>query len=79
MLAMESHENCMAYRNTDGIEVALIWNPDNREDEFEVRVVDHRRGDEFTLTLETGKQALHAFYHPFSTAQGCLKSGRVAA
>ena len=69
----------MADRNSDGIEVELHWNQHDLENEYEVRVNDTRTDSNFTLHPETGKQALHAFYHPFVAANHCLTAGKIAA
>jgi hypothetical protein len=66
-------------RDSDGISVDLYWNPKDPENEFRVEVTDHRTDADFTIYPQTGKEALHAFNHPFVAAHNALKSGRVAA
>jgi hypothetical protein len=56
------------HRENDGIVVDLFWDRERREDEFRVEVVDERAGVHFVLHPTTGRDALEAFYHPFSTA-----------
>jgi hypothetical protein len=55
----------LAYRESDGIEVTLIWN--EREDTLTVSVLDARKGDSFELDAPRD-QALDVFYHPYSHA-----------
>jgi hypothetical protein len=60
----------LAYREADGIEVALLWaRGDGR---LEVVCSDTRTGDAFTITPEPAN-ALDVFYHPYAYA------GRAAA
>jgi hypothetical protein len=55
----------LAHRESDGIEVSLLWRPlDNR---LTVAVADGRTGDAFELTARP-ENALDAFHHPFAYA-----------
>jgi hypothetical protein len=60
------------HRESDGIVVDLFWNRGRLEDEFTVEVVDEREGARFVLHSTTGKEAIEAFYHPFSAARSAL-------
>jgi hypothetical protein len=53
----------LAYREGDGLEVTLLWQPTT--DELTVCVCDHRRGAYFEIRPE-GSSALDVFYHPYS-------------
>jgi hypothetical protein len=55
----------LAYREADGIEVVLVWNPDT--DRLTVCVSDERSGSSFELEPDR-RPALDAFYHPYSYA-----------
>jgi hypothetical protein len=60
---MEKRE--LAYRQSDGLEVSLLWNP--RDDSLAVLVVDERLG--VTLELPVGDESpLEVFHHPFAVA-----------
>ena len=52
----------LAYREADGVEVALLWPIGGRR--VLVQVVDGRAGRSFELSVE-GEKALDAFYHPY--------------
>ncbi len=55
----------LAHRESDGIEVSLLWSrADNR---LTIAVADGRTGDAFELTAHP-ENALDAFYHPFAYA-----------
>jgi hypothetical protein len=55
----------LAYRETDGLEVALLWNQCN--DRLTVSVAHARTGEFFEL--EAGRdKALDVYYHPYSYA-----------
>jgi hypothetical protein len=56
----------LAYRASDGLEVALLWN--ELDDRLEVTVSDSRSGDRFVIDAK-GDQALDVFYHPFAHAR----------
>jgi hypothetical protein len=55
----------LAYRASDGLEVALVWS--SIDDALSVVVTDARTGDAFDFTPDT-RRALEAFYHPFALA-----------
>jgi hypothetical protein len=67
------------HRESSGVVVDLFWNRATREDEFWVEVVDEREGARFVLHPTTGKEAIEAFYHPFSAARTALNGKRWAA
>jgi hypothetical protein len=52
------------HRVNDGIEVQLLWNPE--DDRVFVAVEDARTGDAFTLELADRGRALDAFHHPYA-------------
>jgi hypothetical protein len=55
----------LAARESDGINVLLLWHP--RENALSVSVEDVRLGDCFRLAVAP-ERALDAFYHPFAYA-----------
>ncbi len=55
----------LAARESDGIQVLLLWDPD--ENAITVLVEDERVGDRFQLAVAPDR-ALDAFYHPFAYA-----------
>jgi hypothetical protein len=59
------HSRELAARESDGLEVVLLWHP--RENALTVSVEDARVGDRFELAV-TPERALDAFYHPFAYA-----------
>jgi hypothetical protein len=67
------------HRRSDGIVVDLFWNVGNLRDEFRVEVEDEREGTRFVLHPRTGREAIQAFYHPFSTAGAAVDNARRAA
>jgi hypothetical protein len=71
--------NHFGHRETDGIVVDLYWNRADLEDEFRVEVEDRREGSRFVLYPITGKEAIQAFYHPFSAARAALNGKALAA
>jgi hypothetical protein len=60
---MEPRE--LAYRATDGLEVALLWVESTNR--LVVSVADERTGDRFALRVGHAN-ALDVFYHPFAHA-----------
>jgi hypothetical protein len=55
------------HREAEGIVVDLFWERrGRRETEFRVEVEDKRDGARFVLHPTSGREALQAFYHPFS-------------
>jgi hypothetical protein len=67
------------HRESNGVVVDLFWNRGLLEDEFRVEVVDEREGTGFVLHPTTGREAIEAFYHPFSAARAALNGKRWAA
>jgi hypothetical protein len=55
----------LAYRATDGLEVALLWVESTNR--LMVSVADERTGDRFALRAGHAN-ALDVFYHPFAHA-----------
>jgi hypothetical protein len=55
----------LAFRESDGVHVLLLWHPD--ENEVTVSVEDARVGDRFHIAVAPDR-ALDAFYHPFAYA-----------
>ena len=55
----------LAARESDGIQVLLLWDPD--ESALTVSVEDARLGDRFHLAVPPDR-ALDAFYHPYAYA-----------
>ena len=60
---MNAHPKELAYRDTDGIEVTLYWNP--AMNDVTVCVCDRRRGAYFVVSPDPA-DALDAFNHPYS-------------
>ena len=56
----------LAYRATDGIEVALHWR--SADDRLTVVVSDSRSGEDFELVVAADERALDVFEHPFAYA-----------
>jgi hypothetical protein len=65
MSAATSETRELAARETGGIHVLLLWNPD--ENAVSVSVEDARLGDRFQIAVAP-ERALDAFYHPFAYA-----------
>jgi len=63
-------------RRSDGIEVALLWNP--RTNRINVVVQHERAGERFELDVEAG-DALYAFHHPYAYAELMLEHDALAA
>ncbi len=57
----------LASRDTDGLEISLLWS--KSADRVKVIVADSRLEDEFQLDVASA-DALAAFYHPFAFAAG---------
>jgi hypothetical protein len=55
----------LAYRKTDGIQVALLWQP--ADDTVSILVEDTRTGVALEFEVNAGL-ALDAFYHPYAYA-----------
>jgi hypothetical protein len=56
------------HREAAGIVVDLFWDRRDLHDEFRVEVKDRRDGTRFVLYPATGREAIQAFHHPFSSA-----------
>ncbi len=56
----------LAYRNQNGLEVTLLWDP--RSNEVSVEVIDHLDDTGFRLPI-AGHLALDAFHHPYAYVQ----------
>ena len=56
----------LAYRNQNGLEVTLLWDP--RSNDVSVEVVDQLDDSGFRLPI-AGHLALDAFHHPYAYAQ----------
>jgi hypothetical protein len=54
------------HREGGGIVVDLFWTRRACVDEFSVEIEDRRDGTRFMLHPATGREAIHAFYHPFA-------------
>jgi hypothetical protein len=67
------------HRESNGVVVDLFWNRGTLEDEFRVEVADEREGAHFVLHPTTGREAIDAFYHPFSAARAALNGKRRVA
>ena len=76
MLTAADH---FSHRESDGIVVDLYWQREQLEDEFRVEVIDARQGGRFVLHPSTGREAIEAFYHPFSAVRATLNRERWAA
>jgi hypothetical protein len=59
----------LAVRETDGIEVTLLWYP--AEDRVAVHVDDARLGVRFEVPVDRDR-AMHAFEHPFTYADAAV-------
>jgi hypothetical protein len=70
--------NHFGHRETDDIVVDLFWSR-RVGDEFRVEVEDRREHVRFVLYPTTGKEAIHAFYHPFAVARGAFHGEARAA
>jgi len=55
----------LAHRNSDAIEVALLWSPTTNR--LFVAVADGRTGDQFTVDAPSDR-ALDVFNHPYAYA-----------
>jgi hypothetical protein len=64
----------LAYREQDGLEVSLLWDP--RSDDVCVDVID-QRNDSFLRIPVAGGSALDAFHHPYAYSLATESSGVV--
>jgi hypothetical protein len=53
------------FRASDGLEVALLWNPETNQ--LLVSVVDTKSGDDFQIEVSSN-EAMDAFHHPYAYA-----------
>jgi hypothetical protein len=51
------------FRSRDGLEVALLWQPETNR--VSVTVFDAKTGDDFELELDPA-EAVDAFHHPYA-------------
>jgi len=66
----------LAYREQDGLEIVLLWDP--RSDDVCIDVLD-QRDDSFLRIPVAGRFALDAFHHPYAYSLAAESSGgRVA-
>jgi hypothetical protein len=56
----------LAYRATDGLEVALLW--DASASSASVAVSDFRTGEAFELAVRNEDNAFDVFHHPYAYA-----------
>jgi hypothetical protein len=56
----------LAHRRQGGLEVALLWQPD--ENTVSVAVEDERTGEAFEIEVP-GDKAMEAFEHPYAFAR----------
>ena len=75
VLDNESH---FGHRESGGLVVDLFWNHGNVNDEFRVEVADRRGGKRLLLYPTTGREAVHAFYHPFAALAAIADRPRAA-
>ena len=66
--------NHFGHRENSGIVVDLFWNHADRGDGFRVEVKNQREGARFVLYPTTGREAIQAFYHPFSASTASRSS-----
>jgi len=64
--ALETPAAPILYRETDGLEVELLW--DERNNLVRVAVLDAKTGDSFELVLSDCDNALDVFHHPYAYA-----------
>lgn len=64
MIATRAHlgQRELAYREIDGVEVSLLWDP--RDDSLTVAVTNWRTGEAFDVAAER-HNALDVFQHPY--------------
>jgi hypothetical protein len=53
------------FRSSDGLDVALLWDPET--DGLKVTVFDVKSGDDFELEVSSN-EAMDAFHHPYAYA-----------
>jgi hypothetical protein len=70
--------NHFGHRENNGLAVDLFWNRSDLEQEFRVEVEDKLEGVRLFLYPATGKEAMHAFHHPFAAAAELGRSAKAA-
>jgi hypothetical protein len=75
-MQLETAANHFGHRENFGVVVDLFWGRSGLEDEFRVEVVDRLMGVRFLLYPTSGREAMHAFYHPFAAAAASEARGR---
>ena len=73
---MENSTHELAYRESDGIEVALLWRA--RDDRLSVVVEDTRLDERFVMRV-CPDEALEVFYHPYAYAPAWIGAGAAVA
>jgi hypothetical protein len=63
MASMQTRE--LDFRASDGLEVALLWNPETNQ--LLVSVFDTKSGDDFQIEVSS-TEAMDAFHHPYAYA-----------
>jgi hypothetical protein len=63
MASKRRHE--LDFRSNDGLEVALLWQPETNR--VSVSVFDSKTGDDFDITVDPA-EASDAFNHPYAYA-----------
>ena len=53
-------------RSSDSIDVRLLWR--QRDNRVIVAVADGKTGEQFTVDVREGEDALEVFHHPFAHA-----------
>jgi hypothetical protein len=68
MIGTHTHDASreLAYRETDGLEVQLLW--DERTNVARVAVLDWKTGNSFEIVLGDGDNGLDVFHHPYAYA-----------
>lgn len=65
LTATQTNSRELAFRESDGLAVALFWCPN--DDAVTISVADDCTGDRFEIPVAP-EHALDAFYHPFAYA-----------
>lgn len=66
---MPTTDDHFGHRESGGVVVELYWDRRSLDDEFRIEVEDRREGSRFVLYATTGREAIQAFYHPFSVVR----------
>jgi hypothetical protein len=75
-MQLETAANHFGHRENVGVGVDLFWGRSGLEDEFRVEVLYRLMGVRFLLYPRSGREAMHAFYHPFAAAAAPDVRGR---